>query len=55
MDSDFRRIDREAAAQLSENDEDEDDTLVDPRPRPAHNSKVWVVFRGRTPGIYDNK
>ena len=54
MDEDFRRIDEEASQPGEYSGDDQDRASTEPPPPLSRNSKTWVVFRGRIPGIYDN-
>ena len=51
MEEDFRRIDDHAARVLGT--QASADNGVVPSPTLPHDRKTWVVFNGRTPGIYD--
>lgn len=58
MEDDFRRIDRELIL-ASDSDGDNDNDAAgqhppEPRPMRSRNKKHWVVFRGKTPGIYED-
>ena len=59
MDSDFKRIDAEtleAVTQLrNRSSQSNTEVLVSnsPPPTPTRDRRFWVVFRGKTPGLYD--
>ena len=59
MDSDFKRIDAEtleAVTQLrNRSSQSNTEVLVSnsPPPTPTRDQRFWVVFRGKTPGLYD--
>ena len=57
MEPDFRRIDLAAAAALDDRQSvsSDDESIPDsPPPTFPRDTKTWVVFRGKLPGIYDN-
>ena len=60
MDSDFERIDAEtleAVTQLkNRSSQPNTEALISnsPPPIPSRDQRVWIVFRGKTPGLYDD-
>jgi len=61
MDDDLHRMDSTASAILEAADGQVDDTVPlqndgghVPNPTPPQEQKMWVVFRGRAPGIYEH-
>lgn len=51
MEDDFRRIDREVADQLGE--QADQVAWFAPASEDARQSKTWVVFKGKVPGLYN--